>query len=415
MATRIKLKRSTTAAAVPTTSNLEDGEVALNIADRKLYARNGSNIIEVANQKPNTGEVTTTMLSTDITNGQGNTYYVASVGSDSSTLANGGAAGLHPDTPFLTITKALTTASSGDTIIVAPGEYQEVFPMTIPDGVTLRGTNLRSTSVKPTSVTNNNNAFILSGDAHISDLTIKDFFYDSGNDKGYAFVVVSNMNSTQSPYVERITVLTKGSVVSGSDPYGYAQGDAGRGALLDGANIASGSQHSSVLFNECTFITPNQVGVKITNGMRVEWLNCFNYFASIGIQGVQGATGKSGTGQTRLKFGGVSGTFSTSEVVYQLQDSFQSGTYARAGSTITLTRTGHGLESNDYIYADHISGAGTDNFYLITKVDNNTFTYTDSSASGTTSGNVTYKKAVARGVVANNDGTYRDERRAAFN
>ena len=150
MATRIKLKRSTTAAAVPTTSNLEDGEVALNIADKKLYARNGSNIIEVANQKPNTGEVVTTMLSTDITNGQGNTFYVATVGSDNTTLANGGANGKHPDTPFLTITKALTTATSGDTIIVAPGEYQEAFPMTIPDGVTLRGTNLRSTSVKPT-------------------------------------------------------------------------------------------------------------------------------------------------------------------------------------------------------------------------------------------------------------------------
>ena len=406
MATRIKLKRSTTAAAVPTTSNLEDGEVALNIADRKLYARNGSNIIEVANQKPNTGEVVTNMLSTDITNGQGNTYYVATVGSDTSTLANGGNAGLHPDTPFLTITKALTTATSGDTIMVAPGEYQEVFPMTIPDGVTLRGTNLRSTSVKPTSVTNNNNAFILSGDAHISDLTIKDFFYDSGNDKGYAFVVVSNMNSTQSPYVERITVTTKGSVVSGSDPYGYAQGDAGRGALLDGANIASASQHGSVLFNECTFITPNQVGLKVTNGMRVEWLNCFNYFASIGIQGVQGATGKSGTGSTRLKLGGVSGTFNTSEISYQLEDGFQSGSYARAGTTITLTRTAHGLLSNDYIYADHISGAGTDNFYQVTKVDNDTVTYTDSSASGTTSGNVTYKKAVARGVVSSNDGTY---------
>ena len=96
MATRIKLKRSTVAATVPTTSNLEDGEVALNIADRKLYARNGSNIIEVANQKPNTGEVVTNMLSTDITNGQGNTYYVATVGSDTSTLANGGNAGLHP-------------------------------------------------------------------------------------------------------------------------------------------------------------------------------------------------------------------------------------------------------------------------------------------------------------------------------
>ena len=406
MATRIKLKRSTVAATVPTTSNLEDGEVALNIADKKLYARNGSNIIEVANQKPNTGEVVTTMLSTDITNGQGNTFYVASVGSDNTTLANGGAGGKHPDTPFLTITKALTTATSGDTIIVAPGEYQETFPMTIPDGVTLRGTNLRSTSVKPTSVTNANTAFILSGDAHISDMTIKDFYYDSSNDDGYAFEVVSNMNSTTSPYIERVTVTTKGSVVSGSDPYGYNQGDAGRGAKLDGANIASGSQHGSVLFNECTFITPNQVGLYVTNGMRVEWLNCFNYFASIGIQGIQGATGKSGSGSTRLKLGGTSGTFSTSEVTYQLENSFQSGTYARSGTTITLTRTAHGLVSNDYIYADHISGAGTDNFYQVTKVDNNTVTYTDSSASGTTSGNVTYKKAVARGVVASNDGTY---------
>ena len=406
MATRIKLKRSTVAATVPTTSNLEDGEVALNIADKKLYARNGSNIIEVANQKPNTGEVTTTMLSTDFTNGQGNTFYVATVGSDNTTLANGGAGGKHPDTPFLTITKALATATSGDTIIVAPGEYQEAFPMTIGDGVTLRGTNLRSTSVKPTSVTNANTAFILSGDAHISDMTIKDFYYDSSNDDGYAFEVVSNMNSTQSPYIERVTVSTKGSVVSGSDPYGYNQGDAGRGAKLDGANIASGSQHGSVLFNECTFITPNQIGLKVTNGMRVEWLNCFNYFASIGIQGIQGATGKSGSGNTRLKLGGTSGTFSTSEVAYQLENSFQSGTYARSGSTITLTRTAHGLVSNDYIYADHISGAGTDNFYQVTKVDNNTVTYTDSSATGTTSGNVTYKKAVARGVVSSNDGTY---------
>ena len=405
MATRIKLKRSTTAAAVPTISNLEDGEVALNIADKKLYARNGSNIIEVANQKPNTGEVVTTMLSTDITNGQGNTFYVASVGSDNNTLANGGANGQHPDTPFLTITKALGTATSGDTIIVAPGEYQEAFPMTIPDGVTLRGTNLRSTSVKPTSITNSNTAFILSGDCHISDMTIKDFYYDSSNDDGYAFEVVSSMNSTKSPYVERITVNTKGSVTSSSDPYGYAQGDAGRGAKLDGANLAGASLQSSVLFNECTFITPNQIGVKATNGIRVEWLNCFNYFASIGIQGIQGSTGRSGTGQTRLKFGGTSGTYNTSEVAYQLEDGFQSGSYARSGSTITLTRTGHGLVTGDYIYADHISGGATDGFYQVTLVDANNVTYT--SGSGTISAsNVTYKKAVARGVVASNDGTY---------
>ena len=46
------------------------------------------------------------MLATDITNGAGNTYYVASTGSDVTTLGNAGANGKHPDTPFLTVTKA---------------------------------------------------------------------------------------------------------------------------------------------------------------------------------------------------------------------------------------------------------------------------------------------------------------------
>jgi hypothetical protein len=49
MATIIKLKRSTTASAVPTTSNLSDGEVAVNITDKKIYQRNGNDIVEIAN------------------------------------------------------------------------------------------------------------------------------------------------------------------------------------------------------------------------------------------------------------------------------------------------------------------------------------------------------------------------------
>ena len=63
-ATRIKLKRSTTASVLPTTSNLADGEVAVNVADRKIFVRNGQTIVEVANQKPATGEVTAAMLAT---------------------------------------------------------------------------------------------------------------------------------------------------------------------------------------------------------------------------------------------------------------------------------------------------------------------------------------------------------------
>ena len=49
MATVIKLKRSTTASAVPTTGDLADGEVAVNVTDKKVFMRSGDSIITVAN------------------------------------------------------------------------------------------------------------------------------------------------------------------------------------------------------------------------------------------------------------------------------------------------------------------------------------------------------------------------------
>ena len=55
MATVIKLKRSTTADSVPTTSDLADGEVAINIADQKIYVNNGGSIVEVANAEGSAG------------------------------------------------------------------------------------------------------------------------------------------------------------------------------------------------------------------------------------------------------------------------------------------------------------------------------------------------------------------------
>jgi len=49
VATVIKLKRSTTASSVPTTSDLEDGEVAVNITDKIVYMRSGGSVVTVAN------------------------------------------------------------------------------------------------------------------------------------------------------------------------------------------------------------------------------------------------------------------------------------------------------------------------------------------------------------------------------
>ena len=49
MATVIKLKRSTTASSIPTTGDLVDGEVAVNITDKIVYMRSGDSIVTVAN------------------------------------------------------------------------------------------------------------------------------------------------------------------------------------------------------------------------------------------------------------------------------------------------------------------------------------------------------------------------------
>ena len=47
MANVIKPKRSSTSSSAPTTSDLADGEIAVNTADQKIYMRSGSNIITV--------------------------------------------------------------------------------------------------------------------------------------------------------------------------------------------------------------------------------------------------------------------------------------------------------------------------------------------------------------------------------
>ena len=47
MASKILIKRSTTASSVPTTSDLDTGELAVNTADKRVYTNNGGTIVEL--------------------------------------------------------------------------------------------------------------------------------------------------------------------------------------------------------------------------------------------------------------------------------------------------------------------------------------------------------------------------------
>jgi len=231
-----------------------------------------------------------TIAGVDIGTPQGNVFYVAVNGNDTNK-------GDHQQGPFATIRHALSVADSSlggpVTIYIYPGDYQEQLPLYVPPNTTVKGLDLRNVVIRPDTTSQSEDVFLLDGETTIEDLTIRDFFYDSVNDTGYAFRFANNaVITSRSPYIRNVTVITQGSATSPSDPRGFDSGDAGKGALVDGASVNSASLDASMLFHSVTFITPGVDTITMTNGVRVEWLNSFSYFADKGLYATNGATGR---------------------------------------------------------------------------------------------------------------------------
>ena len=350
----------------------------------------------------------------DLTLRQGNIFYVAENGDDTHT-------GTHQQDPFASISKALSVSSSGDTIHVYPGIYTELFPLTVPTGVTVKGQGIRGVTVKPTTATRYNDAFLLNGQTTIEDLTVSDFYsggafhdttaasagsatlnvgtapfahaYVSGGtitfggndyaisnavythgtgqlvithagpdagvgtttfikdivfscnggnrtfpDNGYAFRFATDFEVTsRSPYIKNVSVITKGSVTSSSDPRGFDAGDAGKGVYVDGAYATINSKEAAMLFHSATFITPGVDALTATNGARIEWLNSFTYFANRSLYAFDSNDGLKGEGKTRIRLSGISGTFAGGETI----------TFTSTDNSTVVTKVINSVENSD--------------------------------------------------------------------
>jgi hypothetical protein len=232
---------------------------------------------------------------------QGNIFYVAVNGNDSNV-------GDHPQGPFATIGRALDAADASNggpvTVFVFPGTYQETLPLVIPSNVSIIGEDIRNTIVVPDTGSQSEDVFHMNGETTVQNLTIKDFYYDSVNNTGYAFRFAPNaVTTTRSPYIQNVSVITKGSVTSISDPNGFNAGDAGKGAWVDGSEMNPISFDASMLFHSITMITPGVDAVTMTNGVRVEWLNSFTYFANRGLYAVRGTTGRTSQDGSTVAYG----------------------------------------------------------------------------------------------------------------
>ncbi len=243
----------------------------------------------------------------DITLQPGNTYYVGVNGDDGNT-------GLHQNDPLSSIGRALDLAVAGDTVFIYPGTYSETLPLTVPAGVTVKGSGIRSVTIQPDSDVTVD-VFLLNGETTIEDLTITGYEYDVGTNTGYAFRFASGMTvSSRSPYIRNVSVITAGSTVRlmtnpPTDPRGFLSGDAGKGVYADGSVVNAASNEASMLFHSVTFICPGVDVVTALNGVRIEWLNCFTYFADRGMYLTSGSAGFANDGKTRIKIVNRTGTF----------------------------------------------------------------------------------------------------------
>ena len=101
MSTVIKLKRSETSASVPTTSDLEIGEVAVNTADQKIYMRDSTGIVVVADTATGSGSAGSAFTNIAVS---GQSTVQADSSTDTLTLVGAGLNSITTDASTDTIT-----------------------------------------------------------------------------------------------------------------------------------------------------------------------------------------------------------------------------------------------------------------------------------------------------------------------
>ena len=283
------------------------------------------------------------LANTRLATNTGNMIYVSVNGVDTNS-------GYHKHSPFRTIKHALSVATTGCQIFINSGTYIEEFPLVIPQGVNVTGESIRSVNIKPYVATNSNDAFLLNGETSVSFLTIQDFFYNSTANTGYAFRFAPGYKSThKSPYIQNITVITKGSVTSLLDPQGFNQGDAGGGIYLDGAVADPTSNIPAGLFYAVTLITPNQDAITATNGVRVEWLNSFTYYAKRGIFLVNGTAGFANISNTAAGYDNIVGFYGQSGIILTGPDAKVVTVDVSSDGVITVVSVADDAKSGIYI------------------------------------------------------------------
>jgi hypothetical protein len=187
-----------------------------------------------------------------------NILYVAKNGSDS----NDGSI----NKPFLTIRAAMAVATAGTSVHVAPGNYTEINPITIPANVALIGDNLRSVFVSAGNALSD--LFYMRNGTYVWGITIRDYLAN-----GFSYdPATPGQNVFVSPYIQNITSSTT----------------TGTAVYVDGNQVSSISTKAMIL-GFFTIINRGGIGVRLVNSAYSQAVNIYTIACDIGIKVESGA------------------------------------------------------------------------------------------------------------------------------
>jgi len=313
MSTSIKLRRSSIPGKIPTTGQLELGEVAINTHDGKMFFKRDAN-----------GALSIVELG--IKDVAENVLYVSKNGSDDNsgeTIAEA----------FLTIDAAVAAANTGATIFVKSGDYTISNPITIPAEVAIVGDNLRTTNIY--GATANNDIFYVNNGSYVTGVTFR------GHTDGAAAISFdpggSAGNITTSPYIQNCSSITT----------------TGTGMKIDGS-VVTGLR--SMVSDAFTQINAGGVGIHLLNQGYAQLVSIFTVACDIGVLAESG--GQCSLTNSNCSFGNF-GLRSTgvSSVLYSGTTSSSALTF---GKEITLS----GLTERPK-YGDAIKFATDPKYYTV--------------------------------------------------
>ena len=146
--------------------------------------------------------------------------------------------------PFLTISSALSNASSGQTVFVRPGTYAETIAM--PAGVALRGANTQTVTVSRTNVTSNVTLLTMGSNCRVEDMTFTLTSASNVNLTGVDWPSGTPLTSKLRTAVVNVTSSGNGSntivgmLSGGSSATTYSASDATRGITVNVDASSSG-------------------------------------------------------------------------------------------------------------------------------------------------------------------------------